>query len=433
MSIWRKAFSRTAPPAPGNDRASQRPPAPTGVTVFDPGNPNFVADPYPLFEHLREHEPVHRSPGGAWVLTRYEDVRAALEDGRLGNAPARYAVVHERNRARYVCADVAANILPFLDPPAHAAPRRALARAFHDRLRQRPPDVSGIATGLLADWYDHPVRDVVADYASPLAVRVIGSLIGIPRDDLHRLERWSESFFYLFAAIPSEAVREELDAALTEFRDYLRGLVDERRAHPEDDLISDLLLAGDVGLSEPSLVDNCMLLFADGVENVDRAIGNAMFALLSHPTQFDLLKAQPDILASAMEECLRYESPAQYMARVALQDVEIRGITVPAGSTVLLVLGAANRDPRAFSGADELDVTRQPNAHLAFGRGSHSCVGGTLVTLEMAAAVRSLVELFPRLTLATDSVSFVPRPGHRWVERLPVRWGGEAFKEDVTA
>lgn len=407
MAGWRRPFSSAG-----------------GSRRFEPGDAAFVADPYPLFDYLRDEEPVHRSPGGAWVLTRYEDVRAALEDERLGNAPARHAVVHERNRARYVCADVAANIIPFLDPPDHAAPRRALARAFHERLRRRPPELSGIADHLVAQWHDHAVRDVVADLASPLAVHVVSTLLGVPRADFDRMERWSASFFYLFGAIPSVAVREELDQALTEFRRYLRDLTAERRARPADDLISDLVTARDADLSEAALTDNCMLLLADGVENVDRAVGNAVYALLRHPEQLALLRERPDLLGSAVEECLRYESPAQYIGRVARQEVDVRGVTIPRGSMLLLVLGAANRDPRAFSGAHRLDITRNPNPHLAFGRGSHSCIGGTLVALEVAAAVRSLLVGLPEFRLAEDNARFVPRPGHRWIERLPVCWDG---------
>lgn len=432
MRGWRKAFGRTDRPAPSADPVGLGPVA-AGSVSFDPVDAAFVADPYPLFEHLREHDPVHRSPGGAWVLTRHDDVRGALDDERLGNAPARYAVVHARNRERYVCADVAANILPFLDPPAHAAPRRALARAFHERLRRDPPDLAAIAEGILGEWRGRATGDLVADFASPFAVRVIAALLGVPRDDLGRLERWSESFFYLFAAIPSVAVREELDEALTEFRRYLGALVNERRSQPADDVISDLVHAHDAGLSEAALVDNCMLLFADGVENVDRAIGNAMYTLLRHPDQLLRLRERPELIPSAVEECLRYESPAQYIGRVALGDVEIRGITIPRGSMVLLVLGSANRDAGAFDAPDRFDITRSPNPHLAFGRGSHSCIGGTLVALEMEAALRCLLKRAHGLSLASDSVRFVPRPGHRWIESLPVRWKPEALDEPPPA
>ncbi len=390
---------------------------------FDPLDPAFVADPYPFFRRLREEEPVHRSVMGAWVLTRHADVSAALGDDRLGNAPARYAVVNARNRERYVCADVAAHILPFLDPPEHTAPRLLIARRFHERLRRSPPDFVGIAADLLADWEGHEVRDVVADFASPLAVSVIASVLGVPLRDVRELERLSESFFYLFAAIPSREVREQLDTALTDFRSHLREVIRDRRANPADDLVSDLLsVHGEGPLTEAQLVDNCMLLFADGVENVDRAIGNAVHTLLTHPDQFQLLRERPDLVPSAVEECLRFESPGQYIGRIAKADIELHGVTIPESSMVLLALGSANRDPDVFEHPDVFDISRRTSGHLAFGRGRHSCVGGALVALEMGAALVALMQETSELRLATDAVRFVPRPGHRWVERLPVRW-----------
>lgn len=391
--------------------------------AFDPRDPDYVRDPYPYLAALREHEPVHRSAAGPYVLTRYKDVHRALEDPRLSNAPARYAVVHERNRDRYVCADVAAHILPFLDPPTHTTPRRVIGRAFVERLRHRPPDIEGLARSLLERWRGAGERDVVADYASPLAVAVIADVLGVPREDATELERWSESFFYLFAAIPSEQVRSELDRALTDLRAYLRDLVRERRRRPTGDLLSMLAHAdeGEDALADAEIVDNCMLLFADGLENVDRAIGNAVYALLRHPAQLERLAREPELLGSAVDECLRYESPAQYIGRIALEEVELHGVTVPAGSTLLLVLGSANRDPRVFEDPDVLDIGRSPNSHLAFGRARHSCIGGPLVELQMRAALGCLLGAFPDLEPAIEDVPFVPRPAHRWVERVPVR------------
>jgi cytochrome P450 len=394
-----------------------------GPVVFDPNAPDFVRDPYPLFARLRDEEPVHRSPAGPWVLTRYDDVHAALGDERLGNAPARYAVVHARNRDRYVCADVAGNVLPFLDPPAHAGPRRVVGRAFSERLRDAPPDIAGIARGLLARWDGTDTRDVVADYASPLAVGVIADVVGVPREDTPQLEGWSEAFFYLFNAIPSHEVREQLDRALTEFREYMAGLIAERRKRPADDLITGLATGGaGEALSDPQVVDNLMLLFADGLENVDRAIGNATYALLRHPEELWRLRERPELLPGAVDECLRFESPAQYIGRIAREDLAVHEVSIPAGSTVLLALGSANRDPSAFERPDTLDITRSPNPHLAFGRGRHSCIGGPLVELQLAQALRCLLERAAQLELAADRVSFVARPGHRWVAEVPVWW-----------
>ncbi|MGD8601842.1 MAG: cytochrome P450 [Gemmatimonadota bacterium] len=391
--------------------------------AFDPADPAYVADPYPFLEWLREEEPVHRSPAGPWVLTRYDDVHAALEDRRLGNAPARHAVVNARNRQRYVCADVASNILPFLDAPAHGPPRRVIGRAFAEQLRSRPPDIERAARSILDRWSPGAAHDVVSDYASPLAVAVIAEVLGVPRGDSERLEAWSETFFYLFNAIPSHEVRERLDEALTGFRAYMKELVRERRMDPEDDLLSALVHAReDDELTEGQLIDNCMLLFADGLENVDRAIGNAVYALLRHPAQLRALRARPELSSRAVDECLRYDSPAQHIARIALEDVEIGDAVIPAGNPVLIHLGGANRDPRAFEAPNALEIRRDPNPHLAFGRARHSCLGGPLVELQMRIALECLLDRVDRMELAVDEVAYVPRPGHRWVEAVPVRW-----------
>lgn len=391
--------------------------------TFDPTAPAFVADPYPVYARLREDAPVHRAPSGAWVLTRYADVHAALGDDRLRNAPARYAVVAPRNRERYVCASVASHILPFLDPPEHTEPRRVIGRAFADRLRSRPPDFAELA-GTLVDRWTSGALDLVADFASPLSVHVISSMLGIPEVDRTKLEGWSETFFYLFASIPSRAVRDQLDEDLTAFRAYLAALAADRHAEPHDDLISDLV--SDPRLPMETVIDNLMLLFADGVENVDRAIANGVWALLRDGAAWHALIEEPGLIPSAVDECLRFESPGQYIARIADEPIELHGTEIPAESTVLLVLGSANRDPLAFDDADTLDVRRDPNPHLAFGRGRHSCIGGPLVERQMAGAFDALVRRVPGLSLTEHDPTWVPRPAHRWIERLVVERGPRA-------
>jgi len=390
--------------------------------VFDPTDPAFVDDPYPVFARLRRDAPVQRLASGAWALTRYADVHEALTDERLSNAPARYAVVAPRNRERYVCADVAANIIPFLDAPTHDAPRRALGRGFHERLRSTPPDIAGIASRLLSEWDAGGHHDVVADYASPLAVAVIGDLLGVPTDDAERLQAWSELFFYLFGAIPSADVRDSLDTALTDFRHFFARTIEVRRSEPDDGLISRWL--GDTrngALTDGQLVDNLMLLFADGVENVDRAIGVTAHTLLAHPSSLARVRTDSRLLSDAVTECLRFESPGQYIGRVAREDVEYGGVTIPRGAVILLVLGSANRDESHFPGADRFDIDRTPNAHLAFGRGPHSCIGGPLVELEVKVALEVLLRRFPGMELVTERASWITRPGHRWIERVDVR------------
>ena len=393
--------------------------------VYDPRDPGFVQDPYPTYRALRERDPVHRSPMGPWVLSRHADVLEALADARLGNAPARHSVLNVRNRHRQVAADVAANILPFLDPPAHTVPRRLVSRAFASHLRSCPPDVEGIARALLADVRGAGQMEVLTRFATPLSVAVLCGVIGLPVEDRERLAGWTEWFFRLFAPIPSREVLHGLEAALDEFRRYLAAHVEERRRSPAADVISGLIEAEEDGtrLSEAEVIDTCMLLFADGVENVDAGIASALLCLLRDPSALERLRAEPRLLPSAVDECLRFESPAQAVARVAREDLEIGGVPIRRNEAVLLLLGSANRDPQAFPDPDRLDVARSPNPYLSFGKGRHSCVGAQLVRTETQGALRVLLDEVPGLSLAEPEPRWRARPGHRWLESLRVRWG----------
>lgn len=412
LGTWRSLFgggSRANAP-----RATGAPV--TGLPAFDPLEPGFVADPYPYLAALQDHEPVHRSRSGAWVLTRHADVLAALADSRLGNSPSRYAVVNPRNRERFTCADVANNIIPFLDAPDHHRPRRIVARAFSGFLNGHVVDFRGLAREALAGVGEEG-GDALRDFATPFALRVIGSILGVPRRDEQALKQWSETFFYLFSIIPSEAVRNRLDRDLEAFREYFTDLVRKRARHPEDDLVSRLVAAGREGerLDEREIVDHCMLLFADGVENVDSGIANGLYALLRHPDQYALLKSRPELVRSAVEECLRFEAPGQFIGRVVLEDFELHGVPLKRDAGVLLVIGAANRDPRQFADPHRFDIGRSPNAHLSFGKGLHSCIGAPLVRLEMEAALQALLDAPRNVVLARPDAEWEARLGHRWI------------------
>ena len=394
--------------------------ADTGTLAFDPLAPDFVQDPYPLLRRLREEDPVHRSPMGSWVLTRHDDILEALADPRLGNAPSRFGVLSARNRQRSVAANVAHNIIPFLDEPAHAAPRRIISRAFRAQLKQSPPDLSAIAQELLAQKPQGEPLDVLGDYATPFSVRVLSRLLGVPAQDESLLTEWTHWFFYLFSPIPSEEIRARLDEALREFRDYFARLVSDKQRQPGADLISRMLEVreGQAGLDDAALVDTCMLLFSDGIENVDSAIANGVAALSRNPQELERLRASPELLPRAVDECLRFETPAQFIGRVALEDLELRGSKIKAQSGVLLVLASANRDPSQFERPDVFDIGRSPNPHLAFGKGRHSCIGGPLVRIEMQVALGELLAARPQWEPVETEDAWQARLGHRWIRSL---------------
>ncbi|MFU0507346.1 cytochrome P450 [Pseudaminobacter sp. NGMCC 1.201702] len=384
---------------------------------------SFVHDPYPVYRRLREHDPVHRCKSGAWIVTRHRDIVASFAHPALGNAPSRFSVICARNRERYVCADVAHNVLPFLDKPEHVLPRRIIASVFRAHMKDNPVDIAGIARRLLEPHLRSGTMDAIADFGTSLSAEVISRLMGLAVADRDRLLYWSHHFFHLFAPIPSDEVRDRTDQALADFREYLRVLVQERRLRPGADLISNLLIAEDDGrcLSEQQAIDACMLLFSDGVENVDAGIANTLLALHRHPSEMLRARAAPETMPNVVLEGLRYNSPAQLIARVAREDLEIAGTSIRRDTPVFLALGAANRDPEVFEKPDSFDPSRNAAALLSFGMGRHSCIGGTLVRLQIECALRVLLQATNTIRIETDTLEWTPRVGHRWLKALPIR------------
>jgi cytochrome P450 len=389
-----------------------------GLDLLDPV---FVHDPYPTYAALRRQGGLHRCRSGAWIATRYQDVLAAMGSTILGNRPSRYSAVHVRNRDRFPSASVAASILPYRDGPEHVTPRRIVGMAFRARLEQRPFDIGAMAHQLLIPYRDGASFDAMADFASPLSARVICALMGLPESDLPQLSLWSRSFFRLFAPFPSEAVRARTDADLAAFRAYFLGVLQTRRAAPGEDFVSSLLAQARDGLSDIEMADNCMLVFADGLENVDAALANLLLALDRHPEVMTRLRQEPQLRAGAVREGLRYDPPAQLVARVAQADGEVAGQTVTRDSVVFLALGSANRDAQAFPDPDAFDPARPHQAMISFGKGRHSCLGGALVTMELEAALDALLAVSGAIAVDSAAVQWQPRVGHRWPQALPVR------------
>ena len=397
-------------------------PSSSHAVAFDPGAPEFISDPYPVYARLRREDPIHESPRGYWVMTRHDDIQEALRDPRLGNEPSRYSVLNRRNSERYVSADVANDILPFIDPPRHGPVRRWIAKSFREQMKHGPLDVHGVAKRLLQEPLQKGEMDLIHDFGTPLSVSVISKLLGVPQEDEAHLKSLSELFFYLFVPIPSKEVFDEMEVALRAFREYFLRLLEARRKSPRDDLVS-RFLALQAGTDPPSdieLADTCMLLFADGVENIDSAIANGVVALLAHPGQLDLLRREPERINDAVEEVLRYDPPAQLIGRIANEDLKLRDKTIRKNQPILLMLASANRDPEHFENPETLDITRKPGSMLSFGRGRHLCIGAPLVRAEMAIGLGSIVEHLGNLTCLEAPLRWKPRMGHRWLASLRV-------------
>lgn len=384
------------------------------VDLFPEGSPEFQENPYPFYSVLREKEPFYRTAEGAWILSRYADIKAALDHPSLGNAPSRFSTFHKSKADRFVCASLANHIMPFLDGPAHKEQRRMIARIFQKEVKAFAPRLEELAR----EAVEKLPREfqVISGFAHSFAIHMICELLGITADP--RLREWSSSFFYLFTKIPSAAVRSEVDAHLTEFRDWVRG--EFARSEKSGVLagLAEVVAAGEV--SEEIAIDTVILLFADGLENVDSGIGNALFAFSRNPDEWSKLRKDPGLVKSAVDECLRFESPAQYIARTCLEDFEWQGHQFKKDISVILLLASANRDESAFMDAGVFRIDREAKSHLAFGQGKHSCLGGKLVEMELAAILDALREKCEGVELV-GGIQWQSRTGHRWMEDAKFR------------
>jgi pimeloyl-[acyl-carrier protein] synthase len=388
-------------------------------TEFNPFDPAVVADPYPFYRQMRAQDPVHWNGSiRTWFLTRHADVCDLLRDDRFSA---------DRTRSeRYVEPPPGrgrpGRSMLVVDPPDHTRLRNLVNKAFTPRMvDQLRPRIESIAADLLDGLGGASHADLIARFAYPLPVIVIAEMLGVPAHDRARFQEWSAVVVKgLDPFVDSETQEAVLDArdALAE---YLRGIIDERRREPAGDLITAMIAAREKGdlLGEGELVAMCNLLLVAGHETTVNLIGGGTLALLRHPDQLERLRREPALARTAVEELLRYAPPVQWTGRVAAVDLEVGGRRIAAGQTVVGILAAANRDPDVFDEPDRLDVARDPNHHVSFGRGIHFCLGSPLARLEAQVALPMLLERFPDLRLAGD-----PEPRPTWnlrgLARLPV-------------
>ncbi|MFI0017534.1 cytochrome P450 [Streptomyces griseus] len=363
---------------------------------------DFVRDPHATYDWMREEGPVKlRQASGSvlWMLTRYEDARAALAEPKLHKDPRRFP-----NPAggtgmgpEEPGMELLSRHMLNSDPPDHTRLRKLTTKAFTARPTEMfRPRIEELAAGLLDGFEAGQRMDVVNDYAMPLSTRVICELIGIPAADGEIFRDW---YTTMTGVHPPEQVTEARQSLIR----YLGDLIADKRARPADDLISNLLQARDADdlLSETEVMSMVFLLLGAGHETAISFIGTAMLSLLSEPDQLALLQQDLTLLPGAIEELLRFESPINVATfRYAAEPVEIGGVTIPAGDSVFVSIGALNRDPSKFSEPDRLEITRPATGHLAFGHGLHHCLGAPLARVEGAVAIGQLISRFPDLAPA---------------------------------
>jgi cytochrome P450 PksS len=395
-------------------------------------SPEFRVDPYRVFAQMREHDPVLCQPGVdgetmIWFLTRHDDVAALLLDDERFVRDPRLALPEDELAAHQLPAPLQAidNHMLNRDGEDHRRLRRLVTKAFTPKVvEQLRPRIQAIADELLDAVESRGSMDLSAEYAFPLPITVIAELLGVPTADQNRFEEWSNAI--ITPVIEPEAL-ERFIGQMGEFVAYLTDLFAARRADPQDDLVSALLAARDESdaLTEEEVFGTVVLLIVAGHETTVGLIGNAVVNLLTHQDQLELVRADPSLIPAAIEEVLRYEGPVERtLNRWAATDVELRGQTIRQGEVVIAILGAADRDADRFPDPDRLDVQREDTRHLAFGRGSHYCLGAPLARLEAEIALETLFRRLPNLRLAVppNELEWRATPTFRRLAALPVAW-----------
>jgi cytochrome P450 len=391
-----------------------------------------LADPYPLYHRLRTEDPVHWDPFlHAWVVTRYADVVTVLYRFSASRTPTPEQLAAIGLDSLAPIARVMVRQMLFLDAPAHTRLRSLAAHAFTPRrvavLREH---IADIVERLLDAVTPRGRMDVIADLAAPLPAIVTAEMLGVPVEDHVKLKAWSADFAEVLGNFQHNPERAARTLAATEaMTAYFRDAVREQRARPREGLIHALLTAEIDGdrLTEDEVVANCIITMVGGQETTTNLIGNGVLSLLRHPDQLAWVRETPALIASAVEELLRYESPTQHTARVAPDDVELGGTPIRKRQGVIAVMGAANRDPERFADPDRLDLGRPDNRHLAFGWGAHFCFGAPLARIEGQLAFAALLRRFPDLALVPDApLVWRPNLALRGLETLHVSFGSPA-------
>jgi cytochrome P450 len=387
-------------------------------------DPEVNHDPYPFLARLREEDPVHYSEAHrAWLVTRYDDVVAAFGDKRLSSdrvRPLLNAMPPEKRAKAGPVMEMIAEWMVTSDPPAHTRLRKLTTKAFHPRKFVAMEDrIRELVDGYIDDFISSGEQDLVKGIAFPLPAAVISELIGAPAEDADRFKDWSDNLALVAFGAGGERGQDRharAQASIDEMFTYFGELIENKRSHPGDDMISSLIEGEDGdALDETEMKGMCALMLFAGHETTTTTITSAVKVLIDNPDQLALLRQDPSQSGKCVEEVLRYEGAIKLLHRWVLDDLELRGKQIKAGERVLIVNSAANRDPRKFEDPDSFRIMRHPNPHVAFGKGIHACIGAMLARIEMRVAVRRMVERLPGLRYAD------PDPQFTWMSSLASR------------
>jgi len=374
----------------------------TGL-LYNPFDPVLRADPYPTYERLRAEAPVHRSPLGFWVISRYADVSRLQADPTLDfYPPEMYGRIRDAMTEPDSPASKIGRWLLFTDRREHRRFRGLLNSYFSPNAVSRAGALVQHSVDEVLDRMPtgEPV-DFVAAVARPLPMNILCDWIGVPREDREQCRAWAASIGRVLVAALNPEITRRMGEAVLECDAYFRTLIANRRSDPQDDLLTALLSAehGGTPITEDELVADLILLLGASSETTVNMLSMGMLSLLRNQDQLDLLRADPSITRTAVDELLRWDSPSQLVGRFTGHDIEIGDDTIPAGSRLSLLIGAANRDPDRFEDPDRLDLRRPDARPLSFGLGAHHCIGAWLARLEVETVLRGLVGRFGRMSL----------------------------------
>lgn len=382
----------------------------TQTHVYDIWSSTTRANPQALYEQMRTEAPIYcavgpQSGNNFWFITRYDDCMTVLKnDETIGKEFRKHLPAEVANKwgpppDPNDVFEVINHHLLDLDPPDHTRLRALVHKAFTPRVIENlRPRIQQIANDLLDQMEDAGKADLINAFSFPLPITVIAEMLGIPSADRDKFRDWTRNLLFVPDA-------DENRRAAMEFGMYMNSLIDERRDNPQEDVLSGLIQAEEAGdrLDRMELLSMLFLLLVAGHETTVNLIANGTLLLLQHPDQMQKLKDNPALIRSAVEEMLRYNGPVETTTfRWAFQDVEVGGVTIPAGDVVLPALLAANRDPAYFENPNTFDITRENNKHIAFGLGIHYCVGSPLARMEGAIAINTLLKRLPNLQLAAN-------------------------------
>ena len=370
--------------------------------------PEFYANPYPTYRALRQHQPVKRLPNGSYFLTRYDDLVSAYKSTKAFSSDKKKEFAPKYGDS--LLYEHHTTSLVFNDPPAHTRVRRLIMGALSPRaIAEMEPYLIALVDRLLDALAAKGDVELISDFASAIPVEVIGNLLGVPHEEREPLRDWSLAILGALEPVIGEAAFARGNKAVKDFLAYLETLVEQRRArpgNPERDVLTRLIQGEDNGerLTAKELLHNCIFLLNAGHETTTNLIGNGLVALSDYPKEKQRLIENPELIRTAVEEVLRFESSNQLGNRMTTEPVEFSGIALPAGTPVTLCIGAANRDPAQFPDPENFDVGRSPNRHLAFASGPHQCAGMALARLEGAIAISRFLARFPRYELNAPPV-----------------------------